>query len=169
VTILGSRALGEAWQALIAPLPRLWPLLLIAVAVYWLRHGPRRLWRRTLAGGLARVDTLDGSEFEAFLADLFRRLGHRVEPTGGSGDFGCDLVVTRADGLRTAVQAKRSSGSVGVEAVQQVAAARTYWQCQHALVVTNAGFTPAAIELATACAVELWDRAALAAALNTRR
>ncbi len=132
--------------------------------------GALRLYRmrRLARSGIAQVDKMDGRTFEEFLVTVFRRLGYRAELTPYTGDFGADLVVTRA-GVRQAVQAKRSSRAVGVKAVQEVATARRYYNCQEALVVTNRGFTVAAQRLARANDVGLWDRRVLADRLISAR
>lgn len=107
--------------------------------------------RRLDRSGLDEIDRMDGTTFEFFLGDLFRRLGCRVEHTGG------DLVVTR-DGRRTAVRATRPSKQIGVEAVQDAIAAREANSCDEALVITNSSFTEAANKLARDNGIELWDR-----------
>lgn len=68
------------------------------------------------------------------------------------------MILTGPDGRKIAVQAKRWQGAVGVEAVQQVMAARARYRCDAALVVTNPYFTEQAERLAASNGVELWDR-----------
>ena len=115
---------------------------------------------RALRSGIVDVDDMAGAEFERRLAALFTALGYDVSHTGRRGDFGADLVVARS-GERTVVQAKRYDGSVGIEAVQQVVGARSYYDAERAMVVTNSTCTSAARELARANAVELIERGAL--------
>jgi HJR/Mrr/RecB family endonuclease len=74
-----------------------------------------------------------------------------------SHEQGLDLLLLRY-GERTAVQVKRYSKPVGNKAIQEVNAARMYYHCQRALVVTNSCFTASAKQLAERCDVELWDR-----------
>ena len=99
---------------------------------------------------------MDGSEFEHKLAELFQILGYEVERIRGF-DKGADLVVTM-DGERTAVQAKRSSTSVGITAIRQLLDGRTRYDCNLGLVVTNSFFTPKAVECAEVHGIELWNR-----------
>jgi restriction system protein len=106
---------------------------------------------------MAEIDRMDGRSFEQYLGTLFARLGYRAEVTPYVGDFGADLVVAK-DGARQVVQAKRSNRPVGVKAVQEVVAARQYYHCSGALVVTNRAFTASARRLAGANGVKLWDR-----------
>jgi restriction system protein len=114
-------------------------------------------WRRLRRSGIDDVDRMDGRTFERFLVSLFRRLGYHVEHTGRRGDFGADLVLTK-DGRRIVVQAKCWRKTVGVKAVQEVAAAKAPYRCTGALVVTNRSFSPQARQLARANDVALWDR-----------
>ena len=137
--------------------PKWWPLLqahavhLAAVgsliAALWFYRLARRF---KLAATLAEIDTMNGHEFERYLVRLFKRLGYRAKNVGASGaDFGADLVIEK-DGIKTAVQAKNYlHGRVGNDAVQQAIAGATYYDCQSAMVVTNARYTKAAKEQAS--------------------
>ena len=154
-------ALSQATKGLFSGLLAEWQLWGAIVSLV-IVIGALRLYRmrRLARSGIAQVDKMDGRTFEEFLVTVFRRLGYRAELTPYTGDFGADLVVIRG-GVREAVQAKRSSRAVGVKAVQEVATARRYYNCQEALVVTNRSFTVAAQRLARANDVELWDRGEL--------
>jgi restriction system protein len=150
--------LGPALTAALKGALTMWPLLLLVGAVVLGKlvlaiYRQRRLAR----SGIAEVDRMDGRTFEAFLGTVFRRLGYAVEATRAHGDYGADLVVSR-NATKTAVQAKRWSKPVGVKAIQEVVAAKGYYGCDDALVVTNRGFTRPARQLAHANKVQLWDR-----------
>jgi hypothetical protein len=106
------------------------------------------------------LDILTGVEFESFLSDLFKRMGYHVETTKTTGDQGADLVIEKI-GMRTIIQAKRYSGSVGNSAVQQVVAAMKHYNCKQAIVITTGTFTKGAVDLAKSNDVELWDRQVL--------
>src|SRR5206468_344452 len=84
--------------------------------------------------------------------------------TGRHGDYGAVLVVTQ-NRERIVVQAKRWTKNVGVGAVQEAVAAKGYYRCDAALVVTNRGFSAQAKTLAQANKVELWGRDELVAKL----
>jgi hypothetical protein len=103
---------------------------------------------------------MSGVEFEQALAELFELLGYEVE-SSEHYDKGADLVITK-DGEPTGVQAKRCSGSVGIDAVRQLIDGRKRYDCTRGLVVTNSFFTEQAIECAEAWEVDLWDRRELA-------
>jgi restriction system protein len=108
------------------------------------------------------VDEMTGWEFERWLTRFFEQLGFGVERTPYRGDFGADFVLTWRD-IRTAVQAKRASQLVGIRAVQEVVAAKSYYKCDRAMVVTNSYFTDEALILARANDVWMRSRDDLAA------
>jgi HJR/Mrr/RecB family endonuclease len=106
------------------------------------------------------IDLMSGQEFEQFLAILFSKMGYETEGTKGSGDQGIDVIASK-DGNKIGIQAKCYSGSVGNGAIQEAVAGRNYYHLDKAIVVTNAGFTNSAKELAEANSVVLWDRTIL--------
>lgn len=115
-------------------------------------------WEAQYAGQqVASLDSLTGIEFEQFLATLFERQGYSVHFTPVSGDFGADLLLEK-DGEKIAVQAKRYSGTVGVDAIQEVVAAKAHYKCQQAWVVTTSNFTHNAKSLAKSNRVVLINR-----------
>lgn len=113
--------------------------------------------QRLAAAGIADIDTMDGLAFEQYLEVLFGKLGYKVERTRYVGDYGADLI-THKDGIKTVIQAKRYRKAVGIKSVQEAVAAKGMYGCTEAMVVTNSTFTRAAVELAKANHVVLWDR-----------
>ena len=152
------------WLGLVTTLIALWALRgvlpeaatggLAVLLVLWAWHrifGERYRLRRALR----RVDRLDGRQFEALLARIFRRRGWRAEITSGGKDFGADLVLTRRR-QRVAVQAKHlTSRNAGNEAVQQAIAGASYYECDRAMVVTTARFTDSAVKQAERADIEV--------------
>jgi len=100
------------------------------------------------------VDVISGIEFEAHCAETLEQFGWSVIRKGGSGDQGVDLIASLGQ-LRVAIQCKRYSQPVGNKAVQEVAAGQRFEQCNLAVVVSNADYTPAARQLANALGVLL--------------
>ena len=98
-----------------------------------------------------------GVEFENYLKYIFEELGYEVETTKASGDQGADLIITKGE-VRTAVQAKFYSSTVGNKAVQEVVASMKFYNATNAMVVTNNYYTSGARELAKANGVSLWDK-----------
>ena len=99
-------------------------------------------------------ECLDGEHFEILCACILRDAGWSTSLTPASGDQGADILATR-DSHRLAVQCKFYTGSVGNGAVQEVIAARLYYDCNAAAVVTNATFTKSAIALARSSSTTL--------------
>lgn len=106
------------------------------------------------------IDVMSGHEFEEFLQQLYTALGFDVQLGKRTGDQGADLYAEKF-GRRIVIQAKNYSDSVGNAAVQQVLAAKTFYGCDEAMVVTNSYFTASAKQLAESAAVKLVDRTAL--------
>lgn len=113
--------------------------------------------KRLAASGIGDIDRMDGLAFEQYLEVLFGKLGYKVERTRYVGDYGADLI-TQKDGVKTVIQAKRYGKAVGIKAVQEAVAAKGMYGCTEAMVVTNSSYTRAAVELAWANRVVLWDR-----------
>lgn len=106
---------------------------------------------------MSEIDLVSGVEFEDFLSTLFSRMGYSCTTTKASGDQGADLLLEKL-GERLVVQAKRYSEPVGNKAVQEAIAARVYYSCNKAMVVTTSTFTAAALDLAHSAGVSLVDR-----------
>ena len=135
-------------------------LIGIIAAVVWVAW---HLWQRPttptaieLSRRFEEVRFMDGAQFELFVADLFRAMGHRAVVCGGVGDQGVDIVVNPR-GERVAVQCKNYSMPVGNRPVQEVYAGARHHRCVDAWVVAPAGYTSGAIDLAKSTGVTLCD------------
>lgn len=118
-------------------------LLAILIDIFLRRRRDRRI---------SRMDELDGHDFEFFCADLLRAQGFiDVEVTRGSGDFGVDILAEK-DGVTYAIQCKRYSGPVGVEAVLRTYGGLAYYERMVGAVMTNQYFTSPAVDAAKSCA-----------------
>ncbi|WP_298844603.1 restriction endonuclease [uncultured Clostridium sp.] len=113
-----------------------------------------------LNSGIDIADKMSGEEFERFLLVHFQKLGYKGDTTPKTNDYGADLVLSK-DGEKIVVQAKRWSSKVGIESVQQVIGAKSYYKANSCIVATNNFFTPNAIKLASSSSVDLWDRSKL--------
>jgi HJR/Mrr/RecB family endonuclease len=91
--------------------------------------------------------SLRGVPFEDFIANVFEMLGFHVTKTKASGDQGIDLIVI-GKGRRIGIQCKGYCDSVGVHAVQEAHAGKSFYHCDGCLVITNSQFTKASRELA---------------------
>ena len=103
------------------------------------------------------VDFMTGLEFESFICRLFQKMGYSAKKTQATGDQGIDILAER-NGVKIGIQTKCYSGTVGNSAIQESVAGMNYYHCERAMVITNSRFTQAAIELANANNIILWDR-----------
>ena len=115
---------------------------------------------RYLKSPLSTIDRMSGEEFEVYLKTNFEKSGYKVELTPLSNDYGADLICTKKNEILV-VQAKRYEGKVGTAAVQQIVAARDYYEADRCMVITNSYFTRNAYSLAEANDVTLVDRDSL--------
>ncbi len=111
--------------------------------------------------GLPQIDKMSGTDFEDFLAQLFKKLGYKVELVGGMADYGADLIIEK-DNTRIAVQAKCWNYPVNVKAIQEIYTAKAHYNATEAIAITNSHFTSNAITLANENHVKLIDREKLA-------
>ena len=112
-----------------------------------------------LENGMAnRFQDFPPSDFEDFIAQLFKDNHYEVTQTAYSGDYGADLIISK-DGKSTAVQVKRYStlSRVGVKEINQVLGAKDYYKCEHAMVITTSSFTKPGRELGSKTQTELWN------------
>lgn len=81
-------------------------------------------------------------------------MGWDTKVTKASGDQGCDVLVVK-EKTRVALQCKYWSKPIGNKAVQEINAAKSFYNAQYAAVVSNQSYTPAAKLLATKLKVAL--------------
>lgn len=128
-------------------------LFIIATIGYYFYRRQKVIKRLSLA----KISALTDRHFELYWGDFFEFKGYKTQVTPQSGDQGADVIIQK-DGVRTAIQVKKYSGSVGNSAIQEVVASKAYYKCQKAMVITTGSFTEAAKELAAVNDVDLWDR-----------
>jgi HJR/Mrr/RecB family endonuclease len=130
------------------------------VAVFYVAWHVRNMPTTPTAVELSRrfeeVRFMSGAQFEVFVADLFRAMGHQVVVLGGAGDQGVDVVVNPR-GRRVAVQCKNYMKPANNKAVQEVFAGSKYHRCAESWVVAPAGYTRGAVDLASRTHVSLFD------------
>lgn len=118
-------------------------------------------WMSPVEKELAKIDHMEGHDFEYWCADLLRKVGFvNVKVTPGSGDQGVDVVAEK-EGVRYAIQCKCYASDLGNSPVQEVFAGKEFYKCQVGVVMTNREFTPGAIQLAENTRVLLWGRTKL--------
>jgi len=99
-------------------------------------------------------ESMSGEDFELLCAEQLSRAGWKANVIGATGDQGGDIVAEK-DGRRVVLQCKKYSAPVGNAAVQEVFAAMRYHAAEVACVVSNAGYTKAALQLAATAGVHL--------------
>jgi HJR/Mrr/RecB family endonuclease len=100
---------------------------------------------------------MTGREFELFVRGRLADLGYpHIETTSESGDMGADLIV-RQKGRVIVIQCKRYSGTVGLQAVQEVLGAKHFYRADEAWVITDSVFTESARKLAESAQVWLME------------
>jgi HJR/Mrr/RecB family endonuclease len=109
---------------------------------------------------IEKIDSMDGIEFENFLEDLFSKRGYSVYNNKYSRDQGADLILTNIDS-KIVVQAKNYAGYISNSAVQQVVAAKGFYNADEGWIVTNSYLTPSAKELAYANQIRIINRDSL--------
>ena len=97
----------------------------------------------------------DPLEYEHYVARVMKKDGWDARATQGSGDQGADVIAEK-DGYKVIVQCKKYKGSVGNKAVQEVFAAKKFFNGTHGVVVNSSGqFTKSARALAAKNGIEL--------------
>lgn len=128
----------------------------LCVGTFFLLSLCIRSYRRNRSHGI--IDEMEGRDFEYFCAELLEKRGFiDVVVTRGSGDYGVDILAEK-DGVTYAIQCKRYTAPVGVEAVQQIYSGRDYYDRMVGAVMTNQYFTAPAVEAAKKLKILLWDR-----------
>lgn len=120
----------------------------------------RFIRRITMNFKLSDVDTMDGLDFEKYVANVLKKQGYSNIALTEQYDYGVDIIATK-DGICWEIQVKRHSGLVRAEAVRQVVTGLRVYGCDRAMVITNSFFSRVAIQLADSNDCVLVDRAQL--------
>lgn len=117
--------------------------------------------------GAASIRDLNWREFEALLAEAFRRQGFDVEHCGAAGpDGGIDLRLNKA-GEITLVQCKHwKAQRVGVRIARELLGVVSSEGARSGIVVASGQFTPDAVEFAEKNPIRLIDGGELAAMIG---
>ncbi|MGN7309699.1 restriction endonuclease [Alkalicoccobacillus gibsonii] len=84
------------------------------------------------------IDQMSGHDFEDYLLVLFTAIGYETFITKKSRDYGADLVFMNEQEQKVLVQAKRYQAKLGLTCVQEIHAAKSFYQADAALVITSA-------------------------------
>jgi HJR/Mrr/RecB family endonuclease len=113
------------------------------------------------------INQMSWQQFELLVQWYFEKQGYNVQKTKKSHDQGADLILKR-NNERVVVQIKKQKKTTGNKAVQEVHAARGYYQANRAIVISTSKYSRYALQLASRLGVELWDWKRLLKELNTK-
>ncbi|MCZ7668851.1 MAG: restriction endonuclease [Chloroflexi bacterium] len=132
---------------------------LAALWVVWAWQRQRARTQDIPAFVLSRAELyeLSPSEFEQYVARLFRQKGYAVRLRGRSGDKGVDLELKQRSGKRAIVQCKRYRRPVGPEVVRELFGTLIHERVAHAFLVTTADISQSAREWALGKPITLID------------
>jgi len=128
------------------------------VSIVWaFYHSHNRRIKLRDAQKLEDLLALSPVDFEAFVAELFRTYGYRVEIAGGHADHGVDLLIYNQQDEKGIVQCKRYSGSVGEPVVRDLYGTMQHEGAQRAYLITTGIFTKQALDWAMGKPIVLYD------------
>lgn len=110
-------------------------------------------------------EDLSPYDYEKQVAQSLSEMGWDTQVTKANGDQGCDVLAVK-DRARVAIQCKYYSKPIGNKAVQEINAAKSYYDANFAAVVSNQSYTPAAKLLATKLQVALLHHSQLSSLLK---
>jgi len=176
LTWLSYRWLNQPiWtQSLSSPLTELLDLMEMAAAMtlimVWLGLLLRWLKNRSRSKNsildLDQLFDLSPTEFEHYVARLFRRKGYKVVVRGGSGDHGVDLELFGDGSKRAVVQCKRYRDTVGEDVVRDLYGTLLHERATRAFLVTTAEISEAARKWSVGKPITLIDGDTLVAIGN---
>lgn len=127
-------------------------LILLSMCVIFMQH--KKLRNITMP----QIDSLNGTDFEKFVATLFKFHGYKVSLTPDSNDYGVDVIAIKHK-KKLVIQAKcYYNHLVGARAVQEIYGGCTYYKANIAVAFTNWTFSAQAKKLAKELNVVLLDR-----------
>lgn len=107
-----------------------------------------------LANRVTLIEDCTPIQYEQECARILIDEGWEARTTIATGDQGADVLATKG-ALSIVIQCKKYGSNVGNKAVQEVYAAKTFYNVSYAVVVTNAEYSKAAILLANKTGVLL--------------
>lgn len=99
------------------------------------------------ADHLPDVASSDGVGFEHACLAILIQGGWEAQLTPTTGDQGVDIIARKGE-KSVAIQCKNTRAATGNAAVQEVHAGRAFYEATSAVVVSQSGYTPSAIQLA---------------------
>ncbi len=116
---------------------------------------------------LSQIDSLNGYDFEEYIATLFESCGFKCDKTPKSKDNGVDIIATK-NNIKIAIQTKLYyNRKVGNKAIQEVYTGSKFHNCNIPMVVTNSFFSEPAKTVGASLSVVLFDRNVLEKVINS--
>ena len=115
------------------------------IAAYRQKLAQRRTWT-----------SLSGKGFESAVGHLLKNLGYDVVLTGGAGDRGIDLLVSRGD-TTTVVQCKQHKAPASPAVIRELYGAMVAYGADQALLACTGGFTQGTKDFAEGKPIILWS------------
>lgn len=116
---------------------------------------------------IEQLYALSPTEFERYVAALFRSKGYKVKIRGRKGDRGVDIELNRSDGRSAIVQCKRYRHTIGPDIVRELFGTMVHERVHHAFLVTTANISNAAREWAYTKPITLIDGQSLVQIANS--
>lgn len=110
---------------------------------------------------IEELDKFNGKDFEVFLFEFFKALGHKSRLTDDTYDKGIDLIVEvkNEDKIkRVGIQAKRWKSKVGANEIRSMLDGRDHYNLDEVWIVTTSHLTSAAITTAMNNRIEIINR-----------
>ena len=162
-------------HSLSSPLTELLDLVEMAAAMTLILVWVGLLWRQIKGKSRSRANNLDldqllelsPTEFEHYVASLFRQKGYKVVVRGGSGDHGVDLELFGDGCKRAVVQCKRYRDTVGEDVIRDLFGTLLHERATRAFLVTTADISNAARKWSVGKPITLIDGETLVAIGNS--
>ncbi|XMB72428.1 restriction endonuclease [Mycoplasmatota bacterium WC30] len=103
------------------------------------------------------IDSLGNTEFELYVAYIYKKLGYGADHVGQPGDDGADVIAYKGSDI-VCIQAKHYSSNIGPRIVKDTIIAMPIYNCNKACIVTNSRLTAHAERLANNHSVKVIDR-----------
>lgn len=145
-------------------------LVLRGHKLYKIYERNKKIERTRIKYNFKKINTMDGYQFEKFVADSLKLVGYSTELTKKSGDFGID-VIAKSQNKVIGIQVKHYKGKVGYDAIKEVHAGGKIYKCNEYWVVisNNHGFTKQAKIGAEKLNIKLYDVDDFAYLLDIKR
>jgi restriction system protein len=112
---------------------------------------------RDASDEIRRLIELPRAEFESFVANLYRALGHQATCTNAKESQAAHVLVNALNGQKWIVQCRQWRGAVGETVVREFLALMEHEQAAQGAIITTAKFTPRARDWAKGKPLHLYD------------